>query len=72
MATTKKPIKIKRPGALHRKTGTPMGKKIPYAKKLAAAHSKNPLTRKEGQFALNFNGKGPKAKGSKSTSKKSK
>ena len=59
MATNKakKPIKIKRPGALHRKTGTPMGQKVPYAKKVAAAHSKNPLLRKEGQFALNFTGK---------------
>jgi hypothetical protein len=46
-------IKIKRPGAMHRKTNTPKGKKIPVTKLQQAKRSKNPLTRKQATFALN-------------------
>lgn len=48
-----KPIKIKRPGALHKKMGIPIGKKIPQKSLLAEKHSNNPLTRKQATFAIN-------------------
>lgn len=41
---------IKRPGALHRKLGVPMGQKIPAAKVDAAAHAPG-LLGKEARFA---------------------
>jgi len=52
MAKPKLNIKkaIKRPGALHRKLGVPMGKKIP-ASKLAAASKAKGLLGKEARFA---------------------
>lgn len=41
----------KNKGALHKKLGVPMGKKIPAKKLAAAAHSKNPKERKEVNLA---------------------
>ena len=46
-------IEIKRPGAMHKKTGTPKGKKIPVAKLEKEKKSSDPLTRKQANFALN-------------------
>jgi len=50
-----KPIKIKKAnkGKLHKTVGVPQGKKIPAAKLAAAAKSKNPVTAKRAQFAIN-------------------
>lgn len=48
-----KPIRFKR-GGLHESTGTPAGKKIPAAKKLAALKGKfGSLAKKRAQFAKN-------------------
>lgn len=47
---------IKRPGALHRATGTPQGQKIPEAKIKKAEGSPNPRLRKEAQFADELKG----------------
>ena len=53
----RKPMKLKlKKGALHRTLGVPLGKPIPAAKLAAAAHSKNPLTRKRANFALTLKG----------------
>jgi hypothetical protein len=42
---------IKHPGALHRKLGVPVGKKIPAVKLKAAQASKSPTLRKEANLA---------------------
>ncbi len=46
-------IEIKRPGAMHEKTKTPKGEKIPVAKLEKEKKSSDPLTRKQAQFAIN-------------------
>jgi hypothetical protein len=52
------PIKIKKPGDLHRRLGVPVGQKIPEAKKRAAMHSSDPVTAKEARYAVNVLAKG--------------
>ena len=47
---------IKRPGALHRATHTPLGEKIPEKKMVKAEHSKNPRIRREANFARTLKG----------------
>ncbi len=47
---------IKRPGALHKATGTPKGEKIPEKKVVKAAHSKKPRVREEARFAEELKG----------------
>lgn len=47
---------IKHPGALHRSLGVPEGQKIPASKMAAAAHSKNPTTRKRAALAKTLKG----------------
>jgi hypothetical protein len=42
---------IKKPGALHKSLGVPMGKKIPEGKLNAALHSKSPLLRERANLA---------------------
>lgn len=46
-------IKIKHPGALHKKLGVPMDKKIPEEKIDKALHSRSPSLRKQANFAKN-------------------
>jgi hypothetical protein len=56
MAKSKrKPIKIKKSnkGKLRKSTGTKKGQKVPVSKLRKLAKSKNPVTRKRAQFALN-------------------
>ena len=47
---------IKHKGALHRTLGVPEGEKIPEAKLEAAAHSKDPTTRKRAALAETLKG----------------
>ena len=47
---------IKKPGALHKTLGVPMGKKIPAKKLTAATHSKNLTTRKRAVLAKTLRG----------------
>lgn len=47
---------IKKPGALHKTLGVPVGKKIPAKKLAAAKNSKNPLTRKRANLAMTLKG----------------
>lgn len=42
---------VKKPGALHKALGIPMGKKIPLSKIKKAEHSKSPLMRHRAHFA---------------------
>lgn len=42
---------IKKPGALHKKLGVPMGEKIPAKKMAKAAKSSSPSTRKQVSLA---------------------
>lgn len=42
---------IKRPGALHKKLGVPMGEKIPAKKLVKALHSSSPTLRREANLA---------------------
>lgn len=42
---------IKRPGALHKQLGVPLGQKIPASKIEAAAHSTNPTLKKRAILA---------------------
>lgn len=42
---------IKKPGALHKQLGVPLGQKIPAAKIETAAHSSNPLLKKRAILA---------------------
>ena len=46
-------IKKSHQGLLHKKLGVPQNKPIPMAAKVRAAHSSNPVTAKQGQFAVN-------------------
>jgi hypothetical protein len=45
-------LKLKK-GALHKQLGVPQGNTIPLAMIQSASHSKNPLTRKRANFAIN-------------------
>jgi len=47
---------IRKPGALHRERGVPMGQKIPRAKIVKATHAKSPLERKRANLALPLEG----------------
>lgn len=47
------PIKIKRPGALHKALNIPMDKKIPLKVLYKEEDSKSPIMRKRVNFALN-------------------
>src|SRR5208282_906478 len=47
---------IKRPGALHKATGTPQGEKIPAKKLAKAEHSSNPRIKKEANLAKTLKG----------------
>jgi hypothetical protein len=46
-------IKIKRPGALHAKTHTKPGDKVPLAKEESMKANGTPLEKKEANFAIN-------------------
>ncbi len=45
-------LKNRKPGALHKALGVPMGERIPLAKLRRAAKSGGPKTRKRAQLAL--------------------
>lgn len=47
---------IKHPGKLHRELGVPEGKKIPAKKLNKAAHSSNPVIKKEANLAKTLKG----------------
>lgn len=47
---------IKKPGALHKSLGVPMGKKIPSAKIAKAAKSANPKLRQRANMAKTLSG----------------
>lgn len=47
---------IKKPGALHKELGVPVGEKISQKKLTKAEHSKNPLERKRATFAKTLKG----------------
>jgi len=51
---------IKKPGALHRELGVPMGEKIPRKMEIKASHSTNPTLRRRANLALTLNKLRPK------------